>query len=224
MSLKPPKRGDNNGWMKKRQDKKIRIQPEYHLIVTEGEKTEPAYFQAIRDSINRQYPGRIQLDIFGEGEHTLGLFTTAQKRVRQSANIYRHVWIVYDTDDFKAEHINKTTELCMENSKENVDETQYHAIWSNQCIELWFLLHFDFFQSDIHRNEYWPKLTDRLSERGLGKYHKGRQDMYAILKPYLKTAISNAKRLDKMNEGKNPADAAPGTKVYELIELLGSYL
>ena len=39
MSLKPPKRGDNNGWMKKRQDKKIRIQPEYHLIVTEGEKT-----------------------------------------------------------------------------------------------------------------------------------------------------------------------------------------
>ena len=32
----------------------------------------------------------------------------------------------------------------------------YHAIWSNQCIEVWFLLHFSYFQSDIHRKEYWP--------------------------------------------------------------------
>ena len=75
MSLKPFKKSDlEKGWMKKRRDRKIRIQPEYHLIVTEGTKTEPKYFQAIRDIINSQFRDKIQLDIFGEGDNTLSLF------------------------------------------------------------------------------------------------------------------------------------------------------
>ena len=48
--------------------------------------------------------------------------------------------------------------------------------------------------------------------------------MYNILKPYMETAIANAKRLNQMNEGKSPASSAPGTKVYELIDLLKPYL
>ena len=36
MSLKPPKKSDlDKGWMKARRDKPKKIQPEYHLIVTE---------------------------------------------------------------------------------------------------------------------------------------------------------------------------------------------
>ena len=37
-------------------------------------------------------------------------------------------------------------------------------------------------------------------------------------------AIGNAKRLNALNEGKLPSKAAPGTKVYELIEILKPYL
>ena len=33
--------------------------------------------------------------------------------VASSANGYKHVWVVYDTDDFPADHINKTAELCV---------------------------------------------------------------------------------------------------------------
>lgn len=37
LSLKPPKKSDlNKSWMKKKPDRMIKIQPEYHLIVTEG--------------------------------------------------------------------------------------------------------------------------------------------------------------------------------------------
>ena len=50
-------------WMKGRQDRVKRIQPEYHLIVTEGTKTEPAYFEAIKNEINRRHPQKIQLQI-----------------------------------------------------------------------------------------------------------------------------------------------------------------
>ena len=41
MSLKPPKKSDlDKSWMKARRDKPKKIQPEYHLIITEGLKTD----------------------------------------------------------------------------------------------------------------------------------------------------------------------------------------
>lgn len=60
MSLKPPKKDDQNKrWMKPRGDRNIRIQPEYHLIITEGTNTGPLYFETMRDVINQQYRNRI---------------------------------------------------------------------------------------------------------------------------------------------------------------------
>ena len=41
MSLKPPKKSDlDKSWMKARRDKPKKIQPEYHLIITEGLKND----------------------------------------------------------------------------------------------------------------------------------------------------------------------------------------
>lgn len=68
MSLKPPKKSDlDKTWMKARRDKPKKIQPEYHLIITEGTDTEPAYFEAMKEVINRTYPDKIQLNIYGAG-------------------------------------------------------------------------------------------------------------------------------------------------------------
>lgn len=222
MSLKPPKKGDiKKKWLTKRIDREIRIQPKYHLIVTEGTATEPQYFKSMKDIINKKYRERIKLDIFGEGYNTLSLMEKALKRVVNSPNVYKHVWIVYDTDEFPPDHINRTAETC---SNKTTEETQYHAVWSNQCIELWYLLHFSYMHSDIHRNEYWPKLTNCLQSIGKGEYLKGRDDMFDILRPYMDQAIRYARKLDENNCGKTPSDSAPGTKVYELIEKLRPYL
>ena len=224
MSLKPTKKSDlNKDWLRGRdaRAKKVRMNPEYQLIVTEGIKTEPKYFKAIRDEINREFKDRISLDIEGIGDSTVNLFYRAKGIVEKSRNGYKHVWIVYDTDDFPPEHINQTVELCKSESKQ---ETEYHAIWSNQCIELWFLLHFAYYQSDIHRSEYWPKLTEYLMQMHAGAYKKNRDDMYEFLKPNIDQAIRNAKKLAKVNTGKTPALSAPGTMVYEIIEKLKPYL
>lgn len=48
--------------------------------------------------------------------------------------------------------------------------------------------------------------------------------MYDILKPRMERAIKYAKKLDKANAEKSPANSAPGTKVYELVEKLKPYL
>ncbi|XBX09271.1 RloB family protein [Enterocloster clostridioformis] len=177
MSLKPPKKSDlNKSWMKPKPDRGMKIQTEYHLIVSEGTDTESAYFEAIRDIINSRYRKKIQHEVFGEGDNTINLFWKAKQRESDSAYGFRHVWVVYDTDDFPAEHIDRVVELCKENSTE---DTEYHAVWSNQCVELWYLLHFGYMQSDIHRTAYckasedgrhlWIPLTAGLSPRRLLK-------------------------------------------------------
>ena len=139
MSLKPPKKSDlGKSWMKNRRDKARMIQPEYHLIASEGTETEPQYFGAM----------------------------------------FKHVWIVYDTDDFPAENIDMVAQLCEEYSTQG--ETIYHAVWSNQCVELWYLLHFMYMDTDIDRSRYWPKLSDWLKNIGAGSYEKNRPDRWPL--------------------------------------------
>ena len=139
MSLKPPKKSDKNkAWMGPRRDIKRSIHPEYHLIVTEGIETEPNYLNGLKQHINRVFQERIHLEICGGGCNTTGVFDLAKKLAENNPNGYKHVWVVYDTDDFPAEKINSVPTMC---KNQSTSECQYHAIWSNQCIELWFLLH-----------------------------------------------------------------------------------
>lgn len=222
MSLKPPKKSDiGKSWMKGRSGRQRMVQPEYHLIASEGTETEPQYFGAIQQIINAKYRDRIQLQVEGIGDNTVNLLTKIHQSVQSSGIVFKHVWIVYDTDDFPAENIDKVVQLCKDYSTQ---ETTYHAVWSNQCVELWYLLHFAYMDTDIHRTLYWSKLSGWLQDIGVGAYEKNRPDMYEVLRPYMDNALANAKRLDKQNEGRKPSEAAPGTKVYELIEMLKPYL
>lgn len=222
MSLKPLKKSDaNKDWLPKRRDSKKSIQPEYHLIVTEGTKTEPNYFNAIKKIINQNYKERIQIEVSGEGDNTVNLFEIAKNYAEKNPNGYKHVWVVYDADDFPKDNIDAVPVLCKENSN---SDRQYHAIWSNQCVELWYLLHFSFLQSDLHRKEYFPKLDECLKKINKGKYKKNCEDMYYILRPYMDNAIRNAKALSEINRGKSPSESAPGTMIFEFVEKVKSYL
>ena len=222
MSRNAPKKSDmGKAWIKPRRNIGQMISPEYHLIVSEGTDTEPMYFRSIKDIVESKYRGRIFLDISGKGENTVNLFNHAVNDVVNSNIVYKHVWLIYDKDDFPSEHFDKTAELCESAGSE---ETAYHAIWSNQCIELWFLLHFMFLQADLHRNEYWPKLTEQLNAIGKGDYTKNRSDMFEILRPYMDDAVRNAIKLQEINQGRTPTRSAPGTKMHLLIDSLKPYL
>ena len=96
MSMKPCKKSDlNKKWMSDRRDRRITIAPEYHLIVTEGTKTEPQYFEGLKEDINRLYRGRISIVIegVGQGANTLTLLERAQKIVENDPDKYKHIWL-----------------------------------------------------------------------------------------------------------------------------------
>ena len=69
-------------------------------------------------------------------------------------------------------------------------------------------------------------LNEKFQELGIGKYEKNMDDIFETLmnggNP--KLAIRYARRIIKNGEGKTPAEIAPGTKVYELVEELAKYL
>ena len=86
------------------------------------------------------------------------------------------------------------------------------------------MLHFAYFQSDVHRDEYKLMLDKHLNEFKHGNYRKNREDIYTILRSKLKVAIMNAKQLEKNQNNKIPSRNSPGTKVYEIFETLSVYL
>lgn len=129
MSMKPCKKSDSKKkWMSDRRDRHITIAPEYHLIVTEGTKTEPQYFEGVKNDINNLYRGRISIVIEGIGQGIIGKLRFC--------------------------HLSR--------------------LWSNECIEYWFLLHFMALDSALNRNEYYPKLTECLGS----KYKKPHRYLY----------------------------------------------
>lgn len=156
---------------------------------------------------------------------TLRVIGMAERYVKNNKIQKGQIWCVYDKDSFPAADFNGVVQRAERLNKENPD-LQYHAAWSNECIEFWFLLHFAYYTSNNHRTEYIGFLNDKFATLGLGKYQKNMKDIFEILmtKGNPQLAIRYAKRIIKNEEGKTPTEIAPGTKVYELVEELAKYL
>ncbi|MBF0456976.1 MAG: RloB domain-containing protein [Nitrospirae bacterium] len=201
------------------QRKKI-TKPAYDkiLIVCNGEKTEPNYFNKFKDDLYNK-----MIKIEGSEKNTESLV----KYVLDNYHIYVKpddddakgfdiIWVVFDRDSFPPQKFNEAIRLA-ENNKIRV-------AYSNEAFELWYLLHFNYHDSAISRKLYEGKLTDLLGY----KYKKNSEDMYDTLKDKQETAIKNAKRSLEYYEnndpnGINPEKNNPSTTVHLLVEELNTY-
>jgi hypothetical protein len=139
------------------------------LIVCEGEKTEPNYFESFIQILPRQV---VQLEIFGEGANTLSLVAKAKAlRDRRVSSDYPfdQVWVVFDRDSFEPDDF--------DNAIHKVEACGMHCAWSNEAFELWYILHFEFRNTGMSRTEYQGKLGELLGET----YRKNASDMYQKL-------------------------------------------
>ena len=202
------------------------ILPERHLFVTEGTKTEPNYLNGLIDRIGQRMgeAARKQFRVIGDGGCTLNLLKKAEAYQKSDADNFQHVWIIYDKDDFPADAFDNTVNRCAALNKRYEGEGRdlcFHAIWSNQCIELWFLLHYSLLQSDISREEYRAKLSKCIGRH----YEKNDTKIFQTLFPYIDDAIKHAKKLmSSYEDSLSPSQKAPCTKCYELLECLKHYI
>ena len=194
---------------------------ESYLIVTEGKCTEPNYFNGLRKRILAKVGGVVDvIDICGEGASTQKLIEITDRYVSKAKIPYKHVWIVFDKDDFQD---------FDQAIKEGKDK-DYRVAWSNQSFEYWLYLHFKYSDADLHRDQWNAKLdelfkTHKLSRSG---YKKNIKDLYELLDSFggVEAAINNAKnRMKEFDPKKDkPSKCAPGTTVYILVEELRKYL
>jgi len=130
---------------------------ERFLIVCEGEKTEPNYFLSFR------VPGKV-IEVRGYGCNTIFLVERAIDLSQQEE--YNQVWCVFDRDSFPAQDFNEAFSLAKRN--------RIQIAYSNEAFELWYLLHFNYYDTAMSRNDYCTKLSALLGR----KYEKNQDDMY----------------------------------------------
>ena len=116
------------------------------LIVCEDENTEPAYFKQFEDLFEDLLPEEtVYVKRVGTGRNSLGVVNAAiAERTRiYEENNHREIdetWVVFDKDDLDQTPGNRHNfESALTLSKERDIQVAY----SNECFELWLLLHFN---------------------------------------------------------------------------------
>lgn len=201
----------------------VRTKRMYYLIVCEGEATEPNYFEGLKQDLPKGVLTAYQIDIEGTGRNTQSLVDEALRlKTAYEKNTTRPVdklWVVFDRDSFVANEFNNAIVRCAQNTP------VIGCAWSNEAFELWYLLHFHYYNNAISRKDYQDLIEENLRPF-LGeeyRYQKNSIEMYALLKEYgsIEDAIRNAKNLERNFAGRQDyANHNPCTMVYKLVEEL----
>lgn len=217
----------NKQWKKQRKiEQLISIKNKYYIFC-EGEQTEPNYFDGFKKCIgsNSIYKNLVMINVEGVGAETIRVIENAIRYVTTNNITNAQIWCVYDKDSFPPEHFNKVSEIA-ENLNTNQNGIIYKVAWSNQCIEYWFLLHFNYYDSDNDRPYYKQNLNINFTKKGLPPYTKNDINIFEILTEHgdPKLAIRYAKKRIVNCCGTSDAASSPATRVYELVEELAKYL
>ena len=212
----------------------------YFLIVCEGEETEPNYFNAIAAQLPKDMVNRITVK--GVGKNTLHLIDAAKeeiaKRRASGQPDYYYVWLVFDRDEFPADHFNRTIDSAESINKQNAELPprarrceHWCCAWSNEAFELWYVLHFrEQLGGAVSRTQYQKMLQEDVRANTTEKdflYTKNDPRMFARLKNRTPGAIRRAERAVEnqlKDKGTSWSDMNPATRVHELVRSLMAYL
>ena len=211
----------NNNVSRKDRLRSKRRAPANYLIVCEGKKTEPNYFNGLKKKINEKYGNKVDvlipnIEVKGTGRNTVDLVKYTQKYVNYSSKVYGQVWVVFDKDDYNDEQFNKAIENC-----------DYNACWSNPNFELWLLSHFKKITTPLSKNNTLKELKKEFQNADLGNYSKNDKEIFEKVTKdnRLESAIKNCKEIyEKFNCVSSNASKNPCTTVFMLVEDLNEYL
>ena len=192
----------------------VRILLQRILIVCEGKKTEPNYFEALKAHLPKQM---VELDICGDGFNTVSLVEQAialRDAKKDTEQPYDQIWAVFDCDSFKAN---------FDNAIYKAEANDIKCAWTNEAFELWYVLHFEYRNTPMPREDYERRLEELMQR----PYVKKAPDMYQELakKGDQARAIQWARKLEEERKaaGLSPLQANPCTTVSELVDRLNEF-
>ena len=199
-------------------EKKLRI-----LIVCEGQKTEPNYFEAFKADYRDQLAAVIVKP--SRGSAPISNVETAEKLYQDDlasvggdfALAFDAVHCVFDRDNHPSfdAAIAKVASLYK-------DKIPIYAIVSYPCFEFWLILHFRYTRkpfaktSKLSIGDAAKKMLREFP--GFAAYKESEPNAYALTKELLRDAIKHSKQAAK--EAIDVDQPNPSTRVHELIEVL----
>ena len=210
------------------------------IIACEDSVSSPTYFQKIIDKLIEDK--RITQDSFvlvphNGKTHPTGVLENLKSYSDDNNKKYtdfEHKWIVIDRDIERVNGGGHTAEdfnNALKNAKSRRKDLNIEVAYSNDSFELWYLLHFNYRNTSILRDEIIKKVIEELKKIEPHKFVKLDKDnikeknytkmIFETLLDKQKIAIRNAENL-LLSHGNshNPEQDNPSTKVHILIEIL----
>lgn len=140
----------------------------FMLIVCEDQNTEPVYFKQFEELFDNLLPEEtVYVKRVGTGRNSFGVVKAAiDERARiYEDNNHRNIdeaWVVFDKDDLDQTPGNR---INFESAFELAEKEKINVAYSNECFELWLLLHFiDVNPSlTLPRQEIYKQLSEAIN-------------------------------------------------------------
>jgi len=188
------------------------------LIASEGSKTEPMYFNALK---NRLRLAMVDVEVVGEGaapitvvDRAIELRTERKRAAKKSLTKaeYDVVYCVIDVEAPTAESLARAVDKARGNRLE--------VILSNPCFEYWYILHF--------KKTSAPFNTSQNTKSALRQEHpaycESDTTIFDVVYPKTGEAIKRSKEVlkEQHNDPEDLSNCNPSTHVHKIVEYLQS--
>ena len=202
---------------KKKEDRKKDIKNEFERVILacEGKVTEKNYFQSIFDNLIENHSIAKTSFVIAKHKHTnpKGVLNDLEEHLKKDSD-FEHKWIVIDRDEMRTNgggHIIQDFNGAISSAKAK----NINVAYSNPSFEMWYLLHFEYRNTPIDRDEVVDILEKKID------YTKNSKSVFDKILAQQNYAISNAIRLinhHSQNGRKlDEANDNPSTTVHQLV-------
>jgi hypothetical protein len=191
----------------------VREPYDYVLIVCEGAKTEPNYFQGLKVT-HRLSSANIKV-MPADGTDPMSIVRFAIEEIARTPE-YNKVYCVFDRNG----HANYDQALDLVARSPLGRAGQLVAITSWPCFEIWLLLHYEYTTAEFVATGTRSACEEviRRLKRHYPDYDKRRAEVFSETAQHLPTAMRNARQLFRFNQQNDVTN--PGTGVHTLVEYL----
>ena len=182
------------------------------LIVCEGGKTEPNYFDELKRAFRLS---SANVRVCGIGADPLTVVNFAIKTFRREPEFDR-IYCVFDRDRHTTYHdaLDRVRRARLGKG------TRIFAIPSVPCFEFWLLLHFVYTTRPFdapHGDSICSRVIEEL-KKYVPKYQKGSRGIFGMTQDKLHMAMTNATRLEQFHQTSGTGN--PSTLVHSLVKYL----
>ena len=187
------------------------------LIVCEGEKTEPIYFNALKETLRLIM---VDVEIVGEGAAPITVVNRAielreeRKRIAKRSLTKAEYEVIYCVFDVEA----PTPHESLANAVIKAKDNKLEVILSNPCFEYWYILHF--------RKTSAPFSSSQNVKSALRREHAAYNEtdttIFNVVYPKTSDAIKHSKEVlkEQHNEAEDLRECNPSTHVHKIVEYL----